>query len=138
MQNMLPITKQNYLQIIRQQYGFYITNNVFYYGKINLEISKIKHDLIFLKTCKTGNLLPKFVQFKISTSYKQHQYVIKKCYRQILLNEIKLKNQKLPQPYRMSTNLKSLLVLEIEQSQLSEILKIINKIVEEKETKQIT
>ena len=58
----------------------------FYYGKINLEISKIKHDLIFLKTCKTENLLSKFVQFKISTSYQQHQYVIKKCYRQILLN----------------------------------------------------
>lgn len=135
---MIPITKQNYLQIIRQQYGVYVTNNVFYYGKANLDISKIKHDLIFLKTCKTENLLPKFVQFKISSSYRQHQYIIEKCYHKILINEIKLKKRKLTQSYHILNNLKSLLELEIDQNQTTEIFKIVNEIVKEKETTLIT
>ena len=46
----MPITRHNYLQNLRQQYGPCITNNVFYFGKTLFKISKLKCDLIFLKT----------------------------------------------------------------------------------------
>jgi len=129
----MPITKHNYLNNLRQQYGPYITNNVFYYGKTEFKISKLKCDLFFLKTCKRETLTPNFVQFKIPLTHQHYQRAIRKCYREILLNEIKIKKQQLTECYRLYKNLKSLIESDLDHDVLKNISTIIKEMSDEKE-----
>ncbi|CAF3620444.1 unnamed protein product [Rotaria socialis] len=124
----MPITKHNYLKILRQQYGPYITNNVFYYGKTLFKISKIKCDLSFLKSCKREKVLPTFVQFKVPSTHLSHQRAIQNCFREILINEIKVKKRQLTECYRIYNNLKSLLDSDLHKKISDEISIIINEI----------
>ncbi|CAF1601783.1 unnamed protein product, partial [Didymodactylos carnosus] len=118
---------------IRQQYGSYITNNVFLYGKLRIKLCKLKCDLIFLKVCKRENLLPKFVTFKIPSTHQHHQRAIQNCYRAILINEIKIKKRQLSQLYKMCKNLESSIQVEMDPVIKSRIRTIIKELEKEKE-----
>ena len=109
----MPITKFNYLRKIRRQYGRQVEKNVFYYGKILFRISKIKSDLLFLKTCKKENILPNFTRIKIPITHQHHKRAIQLCYRELLLNEIKIKKRLLTQNYKVYTNLKPLIAVDL-------------------------
>jgi len=128
----MPINKLNYLQFLRQHYGLYITNNIFYYGKTLFKISKLKCDLLFLKSCKRENLLPNFVRFRVPSTYHRHQEAIQNCYRDILKNEIKVKRRQLSQTYRMIINLKSSFITEIDDDIMNQVFKVIHELEKEK------
>ena len=129
---LLPIRKENYLNIIRQQYGPYVSNNLFYYGKFQLRISKVKLDLKFLKQRKNENIIPKFVQFKVPSTHLRYRRAIENCYKQILVKEIKSKSRELSRLFRHSRNLKSLIDLDLQHIHLCRVEKIINKLVAQK------
>ena len=86
---LLPINKTNYLCYLRQKYETFASKTVFQYGKTLLKISKIRYDLHFLRTCKKENLLPTFVCFHLPFSHRRYKLSVFKCYRDILISEIK-------------------------------------------------
>jgi hypothetical protein len=128
------MNKHNYLNYLRQQYGPIITNNVFYYGKTLFKIAKLKCDLLFLKTCKKESLLPNFVQFRIPSTHQHHQKAIQNCYREILVNELKLKKRQLTSTYKFNNNLKSLIEHELDKSNHEQVLIILNEMATERIT----
>ena len=132
---LLPIRKENYLQIIRQQYGPYVSNNVFYYGKTQLRICKVKLDLKFLKQCKIENIIPKFVQFKVPSTHLRYRRAIENCYKQILVKEIKSKSRELSRLFRHNRNPKSLIDLDLQHIHLCRVERIINELVAQKAVK---
>lgn len=62
----------------------------FYFGKFHLKLSKIKLHLKSFKSCKQEKIIPKFIKFKIPSTG-----AIKRCYEEILVNEIKNKKLEL-------------------------------------------
>jgi hypothetical protein len=126
---LLPIKKSNYIHIIGQQYGSFISKNVFQYGKHQLKMSKTRLDLDFLKTCKREKLIPTFVQFKIPSTHQHHRRDINTCYEQIIINELKCKKSELTRLYRISRNFKTLINLDLNHLIICRIERIINKMV---------
>ena len=80
------MNQTNYSQLIWQQYGRSISKNGWHWGKLLLKLNKLKHDLIFLKTCKKEGLIPKFVRFHVSPTHAIYRKAIHQCYQQILVD----------------------------------------------------
>ena len=130
---LLPMNETNYTQLIRQQHGSSVVANMFYFGKLQLKLSKVKLHLKFLKTCKQEKLMPKFVQFKIPSTHTQHRSAIKRCYEEILVNEIKNKRSELTCLYHNTKNFTSLINLDLSHITKCRVLRIIDKLVVQKE-----
>ena len=90
---LLPMKKQNYLHIIRQQHGSPIMKNVFQYGKCQLKMCKTRLHFDYLKICKREKLIPKFVRFKIPSTHQHYRRAINNCYEQMVLDELKNKKR---------------------------------------------
>ena len=89
-------------------------------------------DLLFLKTCKRESLVPTFTRIKIPVTHQHHKRAIKLCYREILINEIKIKKRLLTQNYKVYNNLKSHIEVDLDKDTRDLIFAIINEIDNEK------
>ncbi|CAF4609946.1 unnamed protein product, partial [Rotaria sp. Silwood2] len=126
------MNQYNYSHFIWQQYGPCITKYVWYWGKSLIKLNKIKHDLLFLKTCKTDNLIPTFIRFHVSPTHRIYGRAIHQCYQQILRDEIKWKKRQLTQSYRLSKNLESTIKADISNEHHIELQKIFETIISQK------
>ena len=131
---LLPMKKQNYHHIIRQQYGSPIMRNVFQYGKYQLKMCKTRLHLDYLRICKREKLIPKFVRFKIPSTHQRYRRAINNCYEQMIVDELRSKKRELSQLYRQFKNLRSSIVLDLNHFTVCRIEKIISKLVVHKET----
>ena len=130
---LLPINKTNYLSYLRQKYGPFVSDSALQYGKILLKITKIRHDLQFLKTCKNENLLPTFVRFRLRSFHQRYKSSILKCYHDILISEIKFKKRQLSRLYRLSHRLKNDLIANINHIVYVRITSILQSLVKQNE-----
>ena len=86
------------LQVIRNRYGDTIVKLVNKFEKVDFKHRKAALDLNFLQTCRSFNVIPKFLQFRVVNKNLRRSQAYQKCLNHLLLAEIsnKKKNLKVP------------------------------------------
>ena len=84
------------LQVIRNRYGDTIVKLVRKFEKVDFKHRKAALDLNFLQTCRSFNVIPKFLQFRVVNKNLRRSQAYQKCLNHLLLaeNNIKEKNLK--------------------------------------------
>ena len=80
-------------RIIQDRYGRPVFLNFRKYEKLNLKLEKLKCDLNFLFHCKTFNVLPRFLHFKLYRKDLQSSQLYKSWQYKLLNIEINNKNK---------------------------------------------
>ena len=81
------------LQVIRNRYGDTIVTLVRKFEKVDFKHRKAALDLNFLQTCRSFNIIPKFLQFCVANKNLRRSQAYQKCLNH-LLAEISNKNLK--------------------------------------------
>ena len=81
------------LQVIRNQYWGTIVKLVRKFEKVGFKHCKAALDLKFLQTCRSFNVIPKFLQFHVANKSLRRSQAYKKCLNHLLLAEINNKKK---------------------------------------------
>ena len=82
------LSRLSLLQVIRNRYGGTVVKLVCKYDKIDLKYRKVALDLNFLQTCKSFNVIPKFLQFGVANKSVQRSQAHQKCLNHLVLAKI--------------------------------------------------
>ena len=82
------------LQVIRNRYGDTIVKLVRKFEKVDFKHRKAALHLNFLQTCRSFNVIPKFLQFRVANKNLRRSQAHQKCLNHLLLAEISNKNLK--------------------------------------------
>ena len=83
------------LQVIRNRYGDTIVKLVRKFEKVDFKHRKAALDLNFLQTCRSFNVIPKYLQFRVANKNLRRSQAYQKCLNHLLLAEINNKNKNL-------------------------------------------
>ena len=76
------------LQVIRNRYGDTIVTLVRKFGKVDFKHRKAALDLNFLQSCRSFNVIPKFLQSRVANKNLRRSQAYQKCLNHLLLAEI--------------------------------------------------
>ena len=80
-------------EVIQKRYGINCLKLLRKLEKVDYKLKKIQLDIIFLQSCMTNGLIPKFLEFKLANRYLQNSATYKKCQFELLNLEIKNKTK---------------------------------------------
>ena len=80
-------------QIIERRYGRRLVNVYRKYERLSKKLNKCKCDIVFLTKCKSFNIVPKFLYFKLYNSNLYNSKFYKKCQFKLLQYELNSKNK---------------------------------------------
>ena len=83
------------LQVIRNRYGDTIVKLVRKFQKVNFKHRKAALDLNFLQTCRSFNVIPKLLQFRVANENLRRSLAYQKYLNHLLLAEINTKKKNL-------------------------------------------
>ena len=83
------------LQVIRNRYGDTIVTLVRKFEKVDFKHRKAALDLNFLQTCRSFNIIPKFLQFCVANKNLRRSQAYQKCLNHLLLAGIYNKKKNL-------------------------------------------
>ena len=86
-------SRLSFLQVIRNQYGDTIVKLVRKFEKVEFKHRKAALDLNFSQTCRTFNVIPNFLQFRVANKSLQKSQAHQKCPNHLLLAEINNKRR---------------------------------------------
>ena len=89
--SILHPNKNKLFDLIKRDHGRSTLRETFTFLEINKKLSKCDLDLQFLKTCKTYDVVPKFLRFKLYRRSLQNQNFYKSWQTHLLNEEIKFK-----------------------------------------------
>ena len=84
-----------FLQVIGNRYGGTVVKLVRKFEKVDFKHRKAALDLNFLQTCRSFNVIPKFLQFRVANKNLQRSQAYQKCPNHLLLAEINNKKKNL-------------------------------------------
>ena len=76
------------VKILRKKYGDVIVRKVREFEKLNFKYRKVLLDIDFLNTCLKSNIIPKFVQFRVSNKDLRNSTAYRQCQIKLLKQEI--------------------------------------------------
>ena len=97
---LLPLSISNVYSYLRRHYGASMMKLFGESVKIRLQLCKLQHDLIFIRTCKREGLVPTFARIRLANPRLTHTRVIQQCSQNILHAEIKYKKKLLSRMHR--------------------------------------
>ena len=83
------------IQVIRKRYGDDIVKKVRQFEKFDFKYRKTLLDLDFLDNCLKNNIIPKFVQFRVSNNGLRHSSTYKQCQIKLIQQEVSNKKRRL-------------------------------------------
>ena len=90
--------------VLRSRYGNLVVKELRKFEKVDYSLRKCKLDLTFLLACLQNNIIPKFLNFRVSNSYLKSSRAYHACQIKLLKEEISLKkNQELEHWRKIST-----------------------------------
>ena len=94
--------------ILRKRYGNNDALAVFHkYQRTELKLSKTKLDLKFLLNCDRFDVIPRFLNFKVSNRKLRDSVAYRQCQRKLLTQEISAKRTKIKELSELSSTLSS-------------------------------
>ena len=79
------------IRILVERYGHQVIKVFRQFEKFDFKLKKLECDLQFLNKCKSNNLIPKFVNFKLYDDNIRSTHFYKSFQRKLLEQEIKTK-----------------------------------------------
>ena len=80
--------------ILRSRYGNTLVKVVIKFQKIDYKLRKCKLDIVFLETCLQNNIIPKFLNFRVSNLHLKTSRACYSCQLKLLREEIYVKKSK--------------------------------------------
>ena len=80
--------------VLRSRYGNLVVKELWKFEKVDYSLRKCKLDLTFLLACLQNNIIPKFLNFRVSNSYLKSSRAYHACQIKLLKEEISLKKIK--------------------------------------------
>ena len=80
--------------VLRSRYGNLVVKELRKFEKVDYSLRKCKLDLTFLLSCLQNNIIPKFLNFRVSNSYLKSSRAYHACQIKLLKEEISLKKIK--------------------------------------------
>ena len=78
-------------EIIRSRYGNHVLKITRKYERLDYKIRKVTLDITFLRTCVENDVIPTFLNFKVSSSRLRGSRVYMECQKKLLCDEIAFK-----------------------------------------------
>jgi hypothetical protein len=104
-----PLTISNVYDYLWRHYGASIMKHYGGCVKTHLKLNKLKHDMIFIRTCKREKLLPNFTKIRLANPSLTDSKLVRQCSFNILQAELKFKKKIFTQTYRHSVRLNNVL-----------------------------
>ena len=82
------------IKVLQKRYGDVIVRKVREFEKLDLKHRKVLLDIDFLNTCLKSNILPKFVQFRVSNKDLRNSTAYRQCQIKLFKQEISNKKKK--------------------------------------------
>ena len=80
--------------VLRSRYGNLVVKELRKFEKVDYSLRECKLDLTFLLACLQNNIIPKFLNFRVSNSYLKSSRAYHACQIKLLKEEISLKKIK--------------------------------------------
>ena len=101
------------IKVLRKRYGDVIVRKVREFEKLDFKYRKVLLDIDFLNTCLKINIIPKFVQFRVSNKDLRNSTVYRQCQIKLLKQEISNKKRNLRTLRRDLTSVRNELSLKL-------------------------
>ena len=101
------------IKVLRKRYGGVIVGKVREFEKLDFKYRKVLLDIDFLNTCLKINIIPKFVQFRLSNKDLRNSTVYRECQIKLLKQEISNKKRSLRTLRRDLTSVRNELSLKL-------------------------
>jgi hypothetical protein len=108
----LKLSTGNVYRYLWRHYGIDTTKLFGELVKARIQMCKLNHDISFIRTCKTENLVPVFLRFRVAIPRLANSKLIRQCRDNILEDELKFKREVLRQTVRHIARLK----MELQQA----------------------
>ena len=83
------------IKVLRKRYGDVIVRKVREFEKLDFKYRKVLLDIDFLNTCLKNNIIPKFIQFRVSNKDLRNSTAYRQCQIKLLKQEISNKKRNL-------------------------------------------
>ena len=83
------------VKVFRKRYGDATVRKVREFDKLDFKYRKVLLDIDFLNTCLKNNIIPKFVQFRVSNKDLRNSTAYRQCQIKLLKQEISNKKRNL-------------------------------------------
>ena len=88
---------QSIADVIRKRYGDKTLKNVRKFEKLDYQVRKCQLDVEFLNTCHKYNVIPNFLQFRVTKKTLKVSVTYSRCQQLVLNEEIRCKKRRLGQ-----------------------------------------
>ena len=101
------------IKVLRKKYGDVIVRKVREFEKLDFKYRKVLLDIDFLNTCLKNDIIPKFVQFRVSNKDLRNSTAYRQCQIKLLKQEISNKKRNLRTLRRDLTSVRNELSLKL-------------------------
>jgi hypothetical protein len=126
--NVLPLSVKARFKFIKENYGYNSYKLYQSYENTTVKLVRLFGDLNFLYQCKSNNLIPKFLQFKLANPELVYTRSYWKCQNILLKEEIHLKKNNIKYTSMIKENLYNQLVNMFPSVVMKKIDRIIDEI----------
>ena len=81
--------------VLRSRYGNTVVKDIRKFKKIDFALRKCKLDLLFLETCLQNQIIPKFLNFRVSYLHLKTSLAYHACQLKLLREEISFKRSRI-------------------------------------------
>ncbi|CAF3273243.1 unnamed protein product [Rotaria socialis] len=126
--NVLPLSTKTRFKFIKESYGYNCYKLYQSYENKTIKLACLFSDLKYLYQCKSNNLMPKFLQFKLANRELVYTRSYKKCQNILLKEEIHLKKNNIKYTSMIKENLYNELVNIFPHAVMTKINQILDEI----------